>query len=226
MIRRALVIGASGDVGGGIVRALVADGWHVTAAARSLDRLRESAIGTDAAVATIRADLGSADGVAALLEAVDPSLMDAVVVSINQRTPPIALADLESEELEHRIRANLLPHVRAVRALVPRMREGTTYVAIGGGLADVTMRGLAADSIVQSSERVLIRAAAKEFGRDGVRVRLATIATPVEGHGARTIAAVPAMPADEVGALVVAIAIGDADDTPFVSVVPRAHGAR
>jgi NADP-dependent 3-hydroxy acid dehydrogenase YdfG len=77
-----IITGASSGIGAATARRLGADGWHVVAAARRADRLRDL-------VADIRAAGGSASAAAvdvtARAEVVE--LVDAVVVDVAASTP-------------------------------------------------------------------------------------------------------------------------------------------
>lgn len=202
MTRRALVIGAAGDVGGGIVRALRDRGWGVTVAGRSITRLHD-VFGPE--LPAIGIDLTTAESAEGSAREISPDSFDAVIVSVSARSGPVPLSDLTSDALMDRLRGNLFPHLNAARAFVAQMRPGALYLAIGGGMADFAVPGLAAESMVQAAERAMIRSVAKEYREAGVIVRLATIAAPVAGHGAALLDGLDAVPTDVIGAEIAAV---------------------
>lgn len=225
MKKRALVIGASGDVGSGIFRALTQRGWDVVAAGRSIDRIRQK---HGSEVSAVAVDLTTVDLAATTGDAVSLDALDLIVVSVSARSHPMRVADLTPDDLLSQFRDNLIPHLNAVREIVPRMREGAVYLAIGGGMADFAVAGLSAESMVQAAERVLIRTAAKEFRAEGVTIRLASIAAPVAGHGAEMLGGIDAVPADTIGALIMNEIDSPEDDRVVVTIVdprqPREQG--
>jgi putative NADH-flavin reductase len=86
MERRTLaVIGASGDVGSGIVRSAIRRGWDVTAVSRTAARLDSLAQEHGDSLRTVIGDIGADTAGAELAARLEP--MDAVVVSIS---PPFS----------------------------------------------------------------------------------------------------------------------------------------
>lgn len=164
---KAVVIGASGDVGRGIVGALADAGWQVAAMGR--DRAKLAASGASLA---LEGDVGSpataakaaADAVAAL------GAPDLVVASINGANLPRALADLDGAAFARTFAENVVPHVEAARAFLPVMAPGGTYVSIGGGMADLVFPGLAAVSAAQAAQRMIFRHLAADPPRSDLRI--------------------------------------------------------
>lgn len=183
-----LVIGATGDVGRGVVAAAAERGWSVTAAARSepgLAELREQWRG----LATMRADVATAEGAEALAQATGDARWTAVVVAVNSPSKPAPLVGQAYPEIAAYLAGNLAPHLHCISAFLPALPAGAVLLGIGGGMADFVVPGMAATSMVQSAQRMAYRYAAKEGRERGVVVRELLIRSMVAGAGNRETAA-------------------------------------
>jgi NAD(P)-dependent dehydrogenase (short-subunit alcohol dehydrogenase family) len=200
---RASVIGAGGDVGHGVVEALLEDGWDVVACGRTeanlLARFGESREG----LSFLEGDVASSSGAEALADDVRVGGADLVVVAVNARLAASPVGPETFVGFQTQSNAYLSAHVHALTQLVPRMRAGATYLAVGGGLADVAVKGLAVESMIQAAQRSFVRSAATELRSTGVLVRLATLAAPITGHGTENLAGIPALTPREAGRRIV-----------------------
>lgn len=192
-----LVIGATGDVGRGVVRVLRARGHAVTAMARNAARLEALSAETGAvAVPGSLADEASAARAVADVRAVLPTL-DGVLVSINAPRERSALMDLSAADLTEALNSDLIAHFTAARAFIPAIRDGGVYIGVAGGSSDYILAGGAHMSVAQAGLRMLHRALAHEVRR--VNVRQLTVASVVAADSNRH-AAQPAWVTDlEVG---------------------------
>jgi NAD(P)-dependent dehydrogenase (short-subunit alcohol dehydrogenase family) len=166
--RTAVILGATGTVGRGIVRRLHASGWNVIAVARDEGKLASLA----SEVGGLTVISGSVDGdelAAASAASVSQvtSRIDAVVTAINIPPTTIRLLDSPTETLVDTFRGNVVTHLCAARAFLPLLSPGGRYVGIGGGMADFTFSGLGPVSMCQAAQRNLFRFLALETeGRD------------------------------------------------------------
>lgn len=177
-----LVVGATGEVGRGVVAAAAARGWSVTAAARSergLAELRDQW----PSLTTIRADVGTADGAGDLARTGTP--WTAVVVTVNVAGEPAPLVGRPYPEVAEYLAANLAPHLHCISAFVPALPAGAVLLGMGGGMADFVVPGLAATSMAQAAQRMAYRHAAEEARGRGVVVRELLIRSMVAGAGNR-----------------------------------------
>jgi NAD(P)-dependent dehydrogenase (short-subunit alcohol dehydrogenase family) len=181
--RRALVIGATGDVGNGITAAFLEAGWTVTASGRrqeALDALAGRHHG--AALTTVRGDLDTERDAAALAAAA--GVLDAVIVTISLPWTPGMLTELDFDALNEHLTGYLRPHANAAKAFIPKLSAGATYLALGGGTADFIMPGNSGLSMAQAAQRVLTTAWSRESKGTGVVIRELMIQAAVEGYGA------------------------------------------
>jgi NAD(P)-dependent dehydrogenase (short-subunit alcohol dehydrogenase family) len=161
------VIGATGEVGGGIVQALLARGHHVTAIARSHAKLTNLAqsLGNPTNLTLVTGSLESDSTAAALVQSLPP--LDAVAVSVNgpRVTAPI---------------------YTAARAFIPILPETGVFLGIGGGSADFILEDGAHLSAAQAGLRMLYRGLALET--PNVHVKELTVASVVNSPATRAVA--------------------------------------
>jgi len=141
--RTALVTGASAGIGAAIVRALVADGWRVIAAARRADRLQALAdeLGA-AAVQPLVLDVTDADALRALPQTLSSALppgWDAVDLLVNNAGLALGVNPAQSAEMadwHDMVRANIDGLIGCTHALLPGMvARGRGHVINLGSLA-------------------------------------------------------------------------------------------
>ncbi len=177
--RRALIIGGSSGIGRASAHRLLADGAHVTIAARTGSRLQETA---DALAARIEdgaarlswtvCDALSASAVreAVALAAGDVGLDIALSVPGGGSYAPVLgyADDAFGEEIDQNVRPVFLLLKYAGRSMVAR--GGGSFVAISSTAAIMSSPYLAAYCAAKAAVDQLVRVAADELGRHGVRV--------------------------------------------------------
>jgi NAD(P)-dependent dehydrogenase (short-subunit alcohol dehydrogenase family) len=172
--RTVVVVGGSGGVGEGVVRALLDDGARVVATGRDAARLEVLAarIGSDrlhtAELDALAPDLPAR--VTSLREAYGP--LDGVVVSIASwgdqgRRPVLALTDAEWDSL---VAANQTAVFRLYRELVPLLGDGGVLVQLNGMSADIPFPGAGGVALTAAATKSLTRTIAAELGAGGPRV--------------------------------------------------------
>jgi NAD(P)-dependent dehydrogenase (short-subunit alcohol dehydrogenase family) len=187
-----VVVGASGDVGRGIVEVLIRRGHQVVAVARRKERLCALAddLANPAALTVLPGSLESEDTgahLAAALRQISP-VVDGVVIAVNAERRWAPLLSQTADELMAVLRTDLVSHFVAARALLPQLSEGGTFLSIGGGSADfIPDQGISA-SVAQAGLRMLCRGLAHELSGRSFGLRELIIASVVNGATTRKVA--------------------------------------
>lgn len=161
--KTAVIVGATGTVGRGIVRVLSAAGWQVVAVARDatkLAALARATLGITTVAGSVDGDAAAGD-LAAQVRAAAPRV-DAVVTAINIPLFTTRLLDCPAEKLIEILQGNLITHHCAARAFIPLLAPGGRYIGIGGGMADFTFAGVGPVSLCQAAQRNMFRFFAME----------------------------------------------------------------
>jgi NAD(P)-dependent dehydrogenase (short-subunit alcohol dehydrogenase family) len=207
-LKRLLVVGATGDVGQGIVAAALDAGWRVVAAARDAGKLaRLAAAHAGGNLATVRGDLGDEDSAQALWSGAAACFggVEAVVVTVNAPNIARPLLDWSPAELRAVLDHNLFTHFIAAKTFIPRLPQDGVFIGIGGGTADFVIPKMGQLSMVQAALRMMYRAIARERRGLGPTIRELMIVSMVNGESKRANAD-PAWVTDiEVGRHVCAI---------------------
>ena len=120
---RALVGGASGGLGLAIAEALVAEGARVALVARSRDRLEEHARRLGNGAVAVPADLATADGPGAAVEAAVEHFGGLDLLVANSGGPPIGrFQDLSEAQWDQALDGVLWMLIRTLRAALPHLR--------------------------------------------------------------------------------------------------------
>jgi NADP-dependent 3-hydroxy acid dehydrogenase YdfG len=130
--RTAVVTGASSGIGAATVRRLAADGWHVVAAARRVDRLGALAAEVDG-VRPQALDVTEPRSIDDLADAVPTC--DLLVANAGGAfdLDPIGSADPDTWARTYDV--NVLGTVRTVQALLPALRAARGHVVLTGSTA-------------------------------------------------------------------------------------------
>lgn len=179
-----LVLGATGEVGRGVVRAGVEAGRPlvaVAADAAGLDALRVTH--PHAALMTLVADIRSDADAATLASRLRGTgvALDGVVASIAGAHACGRLIDQPADVLRRALDDDLMPHLFAARHLFPLLpHDGAHgYVVIGGPGGDYPWAGYGQCSIAAAALRMMVRVLHDEAGRHGLRVQLLSLDAPL-----------------------------------------------
>lgn len=185
-MKNILVIGANGNVGRGVCSALLSAGHRVIASGRSRQKLAalKDALLSCGQIETL---VGSVASDAKANELCRKAMrlagtLDAVVTSINMPIHTKPLSQFDSNEFAEQLRGNLVVHFTAARTFIPSIADGGTYLAIGGGMADVVIPGYGIASTVQGGLRNMMRMIARESRGGPVNIRellLCSMITPL-----------------------------------------------
>ena len=183
----ALVLGGSGEVGEGVVRALLGAGAVVAVCSR--DNARLSAIHDrlpvewDGRYVPVVGDLSTPAGARAVGERVEVvcGRLDVVVASIGAwwHKAPIIFSTLE--DWQRVLATNLTLHYLAATALLPLInkRAGSSYVFINSAAADVPVPNSGLMSVSAHAALMLMRVLASEHRHEPVRVNALVLGTPI-----------------------------------------------
>ena len=176
----AVVTGSSKGIGLACARALVQEGCHVTVCARGEARLNEAVAdlrtlaGADGAgrILAVRADLATADGVAAVVTRTIETFggLDILVnnVGLAKGTDIVGTSDAEWQEAFDQ---TLFPAVRASRLAVPEMRKrGGGAIVMIASIWGRESGGRMTYNAVKAAEISLAKAMAQQLAGDGIRV--------------------------------------------------------
>lgn len=175
---RALVTGASGNVGKGIARRLAEAGAdlviHGLSDSWSLSELESELVGLGANVQSVQADLSTDDGVENLFDTIGKGGDDADLVVNNAAIQPVmSLADMSDYDWQSVIAANLHSVFSVTRAAAARLRSagrGGAIVNIASIEGSDPAVGHAHYATSKSGVLMFTRAAALEYGELGIRV--------------------------------------------------------
>jgi len=180
-----IVLGATGCVGRGVVRAAVERGWPVIAVARDtafLDAL--SAEHGAADLTTISASVASEADAARLGEELRAlgRPFGGVVATLCGGSKRGRLLDQPADFLRRTLDEDLLPHLAAARHLLPLLAasdRGGGYVLIGGPGGENPWAGYGHGSIAAAALRMLARVLHDEARAYPVRVQLLAVDSPL-----------------------------------------------
>ena len=184
----ALITGAGQGVGQGIALALAAAGVQVALAGRTLEKVEQSAQiirergGSSIAVAcNVKSPVDLENAVSQAVAAFGG--LD-ILVNNAQEVPLGRLEDVSDEAFLAGFESGPLASLRLMKLARPHMRErggGTIFNLASSAGIRWDMSGYGAYGAIKQATRVLTRAAAAEWGREGIRVL--TIAPHAESPG-------------------------------------------
>ena len=197
---KVLIIGATGDVGQGLVFAAAERGWQVAAAGRHADTVQAIASQYPAGqVVPVTGSLNDPAAAGALLAAAHAALggLDAVVVSVNGPKETRVLLEWKPGALLKTLEANVISHFNALGAALKVLGPQGVFIGIGGGMADFIVAKNGHVAIAQAALRNLYRSAAKE--NRGSLIRELQVAAMVDGASTRAIADDTWLKAEQIG---------------------------
>lgn len=202
-----LVVGATGDVGQGIVEAALDAGYKVVAAGRNkqnLDRIA-SRFNTDSLGRAVGSVSSEEEAQQLWHQAMEIfGVIDHVIISVNAANRMMPLADWQSSELIDMFAGNVVVHLVAVKVFQPLLPDHGVFLGIGGGTADFIFPKLAPVSMGQAALRMMYKGFAKEC-KTGAAIRELMIISMVAGESNQAQAQPEWLTAIEVGKHVCAI---------------------
>lgn len=209
---RIAVVGATGGLGSGVVRAALDAGSDVVAIARDGARLADlkTKLGEPAALTLVRGSLTTeeeATRLAADVRALRVPL-DAVIVAL---APPFAggrLLEREAAAVADSVALDLVPQFLAAKHLLPVLamrKRATTYAVLGCAAADYPWAGYGHVSLGAAARKMLVQVLREECMDAPVRIQLVQIDGQVCTHKNRSVACPAWATAESIGARVVEI---------------------
>ena len=215
-MKTALIVGATGDVGAGIVTVLANEGWQIVAAGRNAEKLQALQAGQPAGqVKTLTGDVASEESAIKMWDEASACFgsLDVVIVSVNAPSPkPQKLFDWSSPDMAEQLQSNILTHFVAAKIFIPRLGKESTYIGIGGGMADFIAPGVGQMSMCQAALRKMYKAIAKE-NKEGPTIKELMIYSMVNGASRREAADPSWITDEDIGQHVSAI-LNNADQFP------------
>lgn len=216
--RIALVAGGAGEIGEGIVTAMLREGARVVVPSRDaqrLDMLRRRTGESNGALITVVADVGTTEGAEALREKIMTELgaLDSVVVSLGGWWRGSPLMHMGAAEWKREIRNNLTAHYIVARTFLPMLldRAGSSYTMINGPAAVRPLIGSGVISIAAAAQSMMKEVLTAECAGALTRINTVMIMTPVLTRS-RTSGSSLWLRAEEVGEYVAWLASDDAAD--------------
>jgi NAD(P)-dependent dehydrogenase (short-subunit alcohol dehydrogenase family) len=168
---QAVVVGATGAVGGAIVRRLRASGLMVVAVARDAVALEKMAA-EDEGVVPCPADVASDDAMGHIAAAVRGAGPLRMVVQAVGLPPTGTLAGIDPSALGTVVAIKLGGLLRLVRAVDDVLEPGSRVVAIGGHFGSEPTPATCAAGVTNAALANLVRQLADSYGPRGVTVHL------------------------------------------------------
>jgi len=172
--RAAIVTGAGQGSGRGCALALASEGARVALVGRTrskLDAVREEIAARGGLAVAIACDVGRSDEIEACVRAAAEALGPVRILVNTAQSPMLRssrLLDVEAATLDELWRTGPIATLAFMRACYPQLRDGGSIVNFGSG-AQFAPAGFGAYAAVKAAIQLLTRAAAEEWGPDGVR---------------------------------------------------------
>lgn len=188
----AIVLGATGEIGQGVVGALLDAGRPVIAVDANpadLDQLRQQHDDGNALISLVGSVQSEHDGIA-LAHSVARLKRPpgAVVALLGGRFLPGRLLDHPVDRLSLKLDEDLRPHLIAARHLLPVLAASgrpATYLIVGGPAAESPWAGYGHPSVSAAALRSLVHVLNSEMQDTAVRVRQLSVCSPIRTESNR-----------------------------------------
>ena len=174
--RVCIVTGSTAGIGLATAKMLAAEGGRVVVTGRDTQRVEEARATSGAALGIV-ADLGEAGAVEELVREAAASLgdVDCLVnnVGIAYQVPFEEVTDYQWDEMWQ---LNVMSYVRAIRAVLPRMRERGegVIVNVSSTAGKRPSTGMPNNSVTKAAVLSLSRLVADLYAKDGIRCNAVT----------------------------------------------------
>jgi len=167
----AIVTGAGQGAGRGVAEAFVAAGARVALVGRTLSKLEAVAAACpEGTTLPLACDVGDADGLAATVDRVVDGFggVQVLVNAAHHTVRDGALLEVTDDDIDALWRTGPLASLRLMRLCHPHLRGDGVIINFGSG-AQFTPQGYGAYAATKDALSALTRAAAVEWGPDGIR---------------------------------------------------------
>ncbi|QYX56211.1 SDR family oxidoreductase [Roseovarius sp. SCSIO 43702] len=172
--KRALVLGASRGLGAAIARVLAEEGAEVVAAARSEDKIRDWADGTDGKVTALGLDLSDAGAIDAALDDLLAEGGIDIVVNNAGGPPPGKTTDASREDWMGHFETMVANLIHVTNRVLPGMRESGwgRVVTITSSGVEQPIPNLALSNGLRSALVGWSKSLSNEVAADGITVNV------------------------------------------------------
>lgn len=175
--RRCLIVGGSYGIGRAAAELMAAEGADVVIASRSAENLDDVAAAIEAATGrrpeTVVADITEAEAARTLADAVTRrwGALDVLVTAVGGSIRS-AFEDLSDEDWLTNYSFNILSTVRAIRALLPALRQGTApaVVTLGAAASKMPYAHQIVSNVHKAGILGLTKTLGSELAVEGIRV--------------------------------------------------------
>lgn len=209
----AIVAGGTGEIGEGVVRAFLSNGYHVYVPERrsgNADRLKAYCADRGEQLVTVTADLGHADQVRAFADTVveRAGRVDAVVVSVGSYYYGHRLHRMPREDWDKSVSDNLITHFNLQQAFIRllRDRKAGVYITLTGPESDGVRPESGVQSIMSAAQKMMTRVLAVESADTPVRVHAVTAHASILTRSRGGQSGPEWIPADALGEYICALA--------------------
>lgn len=171
--KTAVVTGASSGIGAATARRLAAEGYHVILAARRADRIE--ALAAQIGGVAVPTDITDADAVAALAEAVGPTL-DLLVNNAGGAFGSSPVAQADAGEWRRMYEVNVIGLMQVTRALLPALiaagndGRSAAIVNVGSTAGRIAYEGGAGYTVAKHGTQVVSETLRLELWDQPVRI--------------------------------------------------------
>lgn len=183
----AVVAGGTGEIGEGVVRAFLSNGYRVYVPERqpgNADRLKANCADRAEQLVTLTADLGFADQVQQFAHTVaeQAGRIDAVVVSVGSYYYGHRLHRMPREDWDKSVSDNLITHFNLQQAFIRLLRDRKqgVYITLTGPESDGVRPESGVQSIMSAAQKMMTRVLAVEASDTPVRVHAVTSHTSIQ----------------------------------------------
>jgi len=170
----AIVTGGAGGIGAAVAQRLADEGVAVVIVDLDVDASRAVAKRLPGAAIGVGADVSTEEGVSAYMEAAIDRFggVDYAHLNAGYLSPLAPLPETDPAQFERVIAVNARSVYLGLKALIPQMRErgGGAIVATTSGLGERGMAGVAPYAAAKQAVPGLMRTAAMETAREGIRI--------------------------------------------------------
>ena len=173
-----IITGCSGGLGKQTALRFASEGAKLAICARSLDRLQATAKECEergAEVLAMRVDLTDYDQLKGFVEATVEKFgaIDVLVNNAVSITPPHPFNDHTIDELNMTMNSGFFATWHLMKLCYPYMKDrDASIINFGSGAGDMGLEGYAAYAATKEAIRGLSRVAAREWGKDKIRVNI------------------------------------------------------
>lgn len=176
--KTAIITGCSGGLGKQTAIRFAKEGANLAICARSIDKLNNTARQCEelgAQVLAMKVDLTDFSQMEAFVNAAVEKFgaVDVLVNNAVSITPPHPFLDHTLDELNLTMNSGFFATWHMMKLCYPHMKgRNASIINFGSGAGDMGLEGYAAYAATKEAIRGLSRVAAREWGKDGIRVNI------------------------------------------------------